>query len=203
MWHSSHRSLGKKQQRVRALSRRVWPFWGIVAGFVALTWGVLAWFSISEETKATASDNLPEIGLEAKDNFSYDLGQLEPGQTRFFTYATSSLERSRLLVQRDSKGVIRTAFASCRACYSHRHEHKLFRGRLICGKCGTAMRVGDQNENVMAGKGCVAVPVHFSIDNNKIAVGGQAILEGLRSLSDANNDTFRGETTRKNAGNRL
>lgn len=202
MWHSSHRSLGKKQQRVRALSRRVWPFWGIVAGFVALTWGALAWFSISEETKATASDNLPEIALEAKDNFSYDLGQLDLRQTRFFTYPTNSLERSRLLVQRDSKGVIRTAFASCRACYSHRHEHKLFRGRLICGKCGTAMRVGDQNENAM-GRGCVAVPVRSSIDNSKVTVHAQAIVEGLRSFSDANNDTFRGETTRKNTGNRL
>ena len=202
MWYSSHRSLGKKQQRIRALSRRVWPFWGMVAGCLVLAFGAIAWFSMAEETKATVSDNLPQIALEAKDDFSYDLGQLDLGQTRFFTYPTSSLERSRLLVQRDSKGAIRTAFASCRACYSHRHEHKLSRGSLICGKCGTAMRLGDQNERIMAGKGCVAVPVPFSIDNNKVTVLAPAIMEGLRSFSDANNDTVQGEATRKNAGNR-
>ena len=174
---------------MRTLSRRVWRLWGIIAGCLALAYGSVAWFSISEERKASASDNLPETVLQAKDDFSYDLGQLEPGQTRFFTYPTSSSERSRLLVQRDAKGVIRTAFASCKVCYSHRHEHKLSRGSLICGKCESAMRVGDQNERITAGKGCVAVPVPFSIEQGRVIVRRHAITDGLKIFTPPNNGT--------------
>jgi uncharacterized membrane protein len=167
----------------------LWRLWGIIAGSLALACGAVAWFGISDARKASASDNLPEIVLEAKDDFSYDLGQLEPGQTRFFTYPTSSSERSRLLVQRDSGGVIRTAFASCTACYSHRHEHRLSRGSLICGRCESAMRVGDQNEHITPNKGCVAVPVPFSIEQGKGMVRGYAITEGLKLFTTPNNGT--------------
>ncbi len=186
MWHSGHRSLGRKQRRVHALSRSVWRLWLILGGSLALATGAVAWFSISEEAKATASDNLPEIALQAKDDFGYDLAQLEPGQTRFFMYPNSS-EQSRLLVQRDAKGVIRAAFASCTACYSHRREHKLIRGSLICGRCGSAMRVGNQNEHITPDKSCVAVPVPFSIDQNRVIVREQAITDGLQIFTTANN----------------
>ena len=184
MWHSGHRSSSRKQRRVHALSRSVGRLWLILGGSLALASGALAWFSISEEAKATASDNLPEIGLQAKDDFSYDLAELEPSQTRFFTYPNSS-EQSRLLVQRDAKGVIRTAFASCTACYSHRREHKLIRGTLICGRCGSAMRIGNQNEHITPEKSCLAVPVPFSIEQSKVIVRSQAITDGLRIFTAA------------------
>lgn len=187
MWHSGNRSLGRKQQRVRALSRGVWRLWLILGASLALASGAVAWFSISEEAKATASDNLPEIALQAKDDFGYDLAQLEPAQTRFFTYQNSS-EQSRLLVQRDAKGVIRTAFASCTACYSNRREHKLIRGSLICGRCGSAMRIGNQDEHITPDKSCVAVPVPFSIEQNKVIVRRQAITDGLKIFAAANSD---------------
>lgn len=189
MWHSGHRSLGRKQQRVRALSHSVWRLWLILGSSIALASGGVIWFSISEETRATASDNLPEIALQAKDDFSYGLAKLEPSQTRFFTYPSSS-EQSRLLVQRDAKGVIRAAFASCTACYSHRREHKLIRGSLICGRCGSAMRIGNQNEHITPDKSCVAVPVPFSIEQNKVIVRSQAITDGLKIFAAANSDAL-------------
>ena len=127
---------------------------------------------------------MPEIVVEENNDFTYDLAQLKPGQTRFFTYPTSSSERSRLLVQRDADGVIRTAFASCTVCYSHRREHKLNQGRLICGRCQDPMRIGNQNERLTADKGCLAVPVPFSVENNKVRVQAKAIAEGFKGFAN-------------------
>ena len=191
MWYSGHRSLNGRHQRVRALSQSVRRLWLILAGLLALASGAIVWFSISEEKRATASDNLSEIALQEKDDFVYDLAQLAPEQTRFFTYPTASSERSRLLVQRDAKGVIRTAFASCTACYPRRREHKLFRGSLICGRCGSSMRVADQNERMTATKGCVAVPVPFSIEQSQVIVRRQAITDGLEIFKTTDSGSLR------------
>jgi len=172
---------------VRELSRKGWRVWGLIVGVLAAVWGAAAWVEISQEKKERASDNLPEIVLEAGQNFVYDLAQLRSGQTRFFTYPTSSSERSRLLVQRDADGAIRTAFASCIACYSHRREHKLSKGNLICWKCQSAMRIGDQNERLTPDKGCVGVPVTFSVVDNKVIVRHEAITEGIKAFANPTN----------------
>jgi uncharacterized membrane protein len=153
-------------------------------------WGTAAWVVISQERKERASDNLPDIVLQAGESFVFDLAQLQSGQTRFFTYPTGSVERSRLLIQRDSDGVIRTAFASCVACYSYRHEHKLNKGNLMCGKCQSAMRIGDQNERLRPEKGCVGVPVPFSVIDNKVIVRPEAITEGIKAFANPTNDTI-------------
>src|SRR5581483_10703792 len=105
MWRSRHQVLGRRRKRVEALTRQGWRVWALIAGFLLAVWGTAAWFVISQERKERASDNLPEIVLQAGENFVYDLAQLQPGQTRFFTYPAGPSERSRLLVQRDSDGV--------------------------------------------------------------------------------------------------
>jgi uncharacterized membrane protein len=148
-------------------------------------WGTAAGFAFWSLRKASASDNLPAIVLEAGEKFVYDLAHLQPGQTRFFTYPTSASERSRLLVQRDSDGVIRAAFASCTACYAFRAEHKLHQGQFMCGRCQHSMRLGDQNERLTPDKGCVAVPVPFSVEQNKVVVRSQAITDGTKAFTNA------------------
>ena len=185
MWRSRQPVLGRRRKRVEALARQGWRVWALIAGFLLAVWGTAAWFVISQERKERASDNLPEIVLQAGENFVYDLAQLQPGQTRFFTYPAGPSERSRLLVQRDSDGVIRTAFASCIACYSYRREHKLSKGNLICGKCQSGMRIGDQHERLTADKGCVGVPVPFSVENNKVVVRFDAIAAGLETFNSS------------------
>jgi uncharacterized membrane protein len=202
MWRSGRRPLGRRQQRVRELSRKGWRVWGLIVGVLAAVWGAAAWFAISQEKKERASDNLPEIVLEAGQNFVYDLAQLQSGQTRFFTYPTSSSERSRLLVQRDADGAIRTAFASCIACYSHRREHKLSKGNLICGKCQSAMRIGDQHERLTADKGCVGVPVTFSVVDNKVIVRPEAITEGIKAFANPTNGAVQGQGSPKGSESR-
>jgi Membrane iron-sulfur containing protein FtrD-like len=185
MWRSRHHVLGRRRKRVDALSRQSWRLWALIAGVLLAVWGTAAGFAFWTLRKASASDNLPAIVLQAGENFVYDLGHLQSGQTRFFTYPTSPSERSKLLVQRDSDGVIRTAFASCIACYAFRADHKLNRGEFMCGHCQHAMRLGDQNERLTPEKSCVAVPVPFSVENNKVVVRPDAIAAGLEIFSSS------------------
>jgi uncharacterized membrane protein len=189
MLRSEHRRLGRRQQRIQELSRKSWRVWAIVAGLLLAVWGGaggFAWWSIR---RASASDHLPAIALEANQDFVYDLSKLESGQSRFFTYPVSSSERARLLLNRDSEGTVRTAFATCTTCYSFRAQHYLKQGQFICGQCQNAMRIGDQKERMTQDKGCVAVPVPFSVENNKVMVRAQAIIEGTQALASAAKET--------------
>lgn len=148
--------------------------WGGAAGFV--------WWSVR---RASASDHLPAIDLQAGQDFVYDLSKIDPGQSRFFSYPVSSSERSKLLVNRDSDGIVRVVFATCTTCYSFRAQHHLKEGQFICGQCQTAMRIGDQKERVTPEKGCVAVPVPFSVETNKLTVRAEEITEGTKALAAA------------------
>ena len=184
MFRLTHPVLGRKARRIRALSQQGRRAWLILGGLLVVVWGCAAgivWWSVR---RASASDFLPAIELQAGQDFVYDLSKLDPGQSRFFTYPTKS-QRSKLLVNRDPDGVVRAAFASCTTCYSFRAQHHLKEGRFICGQGQTAMRIGDQKEGVTPEKGCVAVPVPFSVDHNKLTVRAQAIVEGTEALAVA------------------
>lgn len=183
IWHIRNRSLSRRERRVQALARKGWRFSRLVVASFLLFWVAVAWVLTSEERKMRASDNLPSIALESGSDFTYDLTKLDAGQTRFFTYPINSSERAKLLVNRDSAGVVRVAFASCTTCYASRGDHRLREGKLICGRCQDAMRMGDQNERITPDKGCVAVPVPFSAENNKVIVRAQAIMEGLKTFA--------------------
>ena len=89
MWRSRQQVSGRKHKRIEALTRQDWRVWGLLAGLLLAVWGTAAWFAIYQERKATASDHIPEIVLQAGENFLYDLARLEPGQTRFFTYQST------------------------------------------------------------------------------------------------------------------
>jgi hypothetical protein len=46
------------------------------------------------------------------------------------------------------------------------------------------MRIGDPNERMTRATGCVAVPVPFAIETNKIVVRAQAITDGAKAITD-------------------
>jgi uncharacterized membrane protein len=185
MWQPAGRSLTRKQRRLRVLSRRSWVAWALLAGLLFAIWGGASGFVWWTIRKASASDHLLAVDLQSKQDFRYDLRKLEPGQSRIFTYPISASERSRVLLNRDTDGVIRTAFASCTTCYSYRRQHYLKEGKFMCGQCQTAMRIGDQKERMTRDNGCVAVPVPFAVENNEVMVRAQAITEGAKALEEA------------------
>jgi hypothetical protein len=63
------------------------------------------------------------------------------------------------------------------------------------------MRLGDQNERLTADKGCVAVPVPFSVENNEVRVRARAITEGAKTLINSNNGTVQEDAASKNSRN--
>jgi hypothetical protein len=47
------------------------------------------------------------------------------------------------------------------------------------------MTIGGRNERMTPDKCCVAVPVPFSVESNRLIVRAQAIMEGAKALVDA------------------
>ena len=143
MWHSAHHLLGRKQRRLQALNRQSWGACGLLAGPLLAVCGGAAAVAYLSFRRLAASDHLPGIVLQANDDFGYDLVKTEPGQSPFFTYPVNSSERSRLLLNRDSAGVVRATFASSTTCYFFRRQHDLLSkgGELICGQWQDPMRI--------------------------------------------------------------
>lgn len=174
--------LGRRRSREPMRRREAIIVWGAILGMLALMWGGFAWFTISEMLRASASDNQSPTVLSKSMDIRYPLEQLRPRDTRLFTYPIGP-ESVRLLLQRDEEGVIRAAFMSCRACYSHRADHHLDKGQLICGRCRHSMRIGDPNEELTARKGCVAVPIRFAVAQGEVLVEAQQIERGFENFA--------------------
>ena len=136
------------------------------------------------------SDNKPDkvlrIDLASGHNFIYDLGRLASSEAVWFTYPVGP-ERIRFAVQRDSSGRIRTVVASCTTCYSFRDGHEFKKGELICARCKHVMRLGDQGEKLTPAKGCVAVPVPFSMNGRLLTVHAADMEERLQDLQPKTN----------------
>lgn len=160
--------------------------WMILAALVLGVWLPALSYMTWRSWRENRPDVLPRIDLNAGHNFIYDLTRLAPSQSVWFTYPLDS-ERIRLALQKDSSGSIRTVVASCTACYSFRKEHEFKEGQLMCGRCRHAMRLGDQNEKLIPAKGCVAVPVAFSVDKQLLTVQASDIEKRLRELESSKN----------------
>jgi uncharacterized membrane protein len=173
-----------KKQRIKTLTDQCSRVLGMIAVLAVVVCTGATLLVISNDRKATAADHLPEIAVQENSNLVYDASQLQPGQSRMFTYPVNSSGRVRLLVSRDSKGTTRVAFASCTACYRFRNQHYLREGKLICGQCEQTMRIGDPGEKLATGRSCVAVPVPFSIENKQVIVRAQSITEGTKAFAD-------------------
>lgn len=172
-----------KNAKSSKVARGVWIFVAVLLLAIWVpTFSYIGWRSWRENRP----DVIPRIDLSAGHGLIYDLAQVKIGDALWFTYPVGS-ERIGLALQKNSSGTIRVVFASCMACYPHRREHKFKGGQLICGRCRHAMRLGDQEEELTAAKGCVAVPVPFSADKRLLAVRASDIEERFRELQWNNN----------------
>ena len=173
------RSSSRKRHRQQVLARKARRVPIGIALVLALLSAATLWHVMSEVQNLTASDNLPAILVGDREDIHYDVAKLAPGQTRFFAYPS---DLPRLIVQKDAKGIVRVAFASCTQCYAYRGAHQLRGGELICARCQHAMRLGDPGEKMTRDKGCVAVPVPFSVEREKLLVKRQIVAEQAEAL---------------------
>lgn len=180
IWQSHNaRLLPRKKQRQQVIMRKALRVPIVLGAVLAIVSAATLWHVMSQIRDLTASDNLPAILLNDGQDIRYDVATLPPQQTRFFAYPGDSPQ---LMMQRDSKGTVRVAFATCTQCYSYRGKHQLRAGELICARCQHSMRLGDSGEQMTKDKGCVAVPVPFSIQEHQLLVKSQVITEGAAEL---------------------
>lgn len=161
-------------------AKGVWLF--VVLPLVVL-WLPIALYVGWESWRENRVDVLPQIDLKTGHDLIYDLANLK-APAIWVTYPNGS-ERVRLALQKDSTGIVRAVFASCRACYSYRKQHEFRNGQLTCGRCQHSMRFGDPNEKLTSAKGCVAVPVPFSTDGRLLTVRATDIEAHLPDLQAA------------------
>ena len=173
------RPSSRKRHRQQAVVRKARRVPIVIVVILTLLSAATLWHVMSDIRNLTASDNLPPILLGDREDIRYDVAKLAPGQTRFFAYPS---DLPRLIVQKDPKGIVRVAFASCTQCYAYRGAHQLRGGELICVRCQHAMRLGDQGEKMTRDKGCVAVPVPFSIEREKLLVRRHIVAEQADAL---------------------
>ena len=180
IWQSHNaRLLPRKKKRQQAIVRKALRVPIVLGAFLAVLSVATMWHVMSQIRGLTASDNLPAILLNDGQDIRFNLAKLPSQQTRFFAYPGDS---SRLMVQKDSKEIVRVAFATCTQCYSYRKNHQLRAGELICARCQHSMRLGDPGEQMTRDKGCVAVPVPFSIEQEQLLVKSQVIAQGAAEL---------------------
>lgn len=155
--------------------------WILLAAIVLGVWVPGLSYGIWRMWRDNKPDVMPRVDLEPGHNLVYELERLRPQQAVWFTYPTGS-ERIRFALQRDLKGTIRTVVASCMVCYAYRDHHEFKKGQLMCARCRHPMRLGDPNETLTSAKGCVAVPVPFSVHGQLLAVRTIDMEETLREL---------------------
>lgn len=168
-------------------SPTVWKgVWKLLAVLVLGVWLPALSYMVWRSDRDNRPDVLHRVDLDAGSDFVYEIKRLASNQTLWFTYPFGS-DRIRLVLQKDSFGTVRTVVASCTACYSFRHEHEFKKGQLICGKCRSAMRLGDPNEEMTPAKSCVAVPVPFSADKQWLTVRALDVEGRMRQLQTSLN----------------
>jgi uncharacterized membrane protein len=138
--------------------------WAMVG--LVLSLGVLAlWFSFAEE--------LGREELKAGTDLTLRLADLKPGKLFLFTYRLSPSTKTQLALQRGDDGVIRVAFAACRACW--RRDHYEWFGKVVCSRCGHAVSLPDPDKTADEKRGCSSVAVVYSIEGAQLVVRGQDI----------------------------
>lgn len=141
--------------------------WGMI-GFVALLAAFALWFSFAEE--------LGHNELKTGTDLTLPLGNLKPGKLFLFTYRLSPSATTQLAVQRGDDGVIRVAFAACRACWRFYHYERS--GKIVCSRCNNTISLPDPGKTSEEKRGCSSVAIAYSIEGGQLVVRAQEI-EGM------------------------
>jgi uncharacterized membrane protein len=138
--------------------------WGMI-GFVVLLASFALWFSFAEE--------LGHNELKAGTDLTLPLGDVKPGKLFLFTYRLSPSATTQLAVQRGDDGVIRVAFAACRACWRSYHYERS--GKIVCSRCNNTISFPDPGQTPEEERGCSSVAIAHSIEGGQLVVRAQEI----------------------------
>ncbi len=114
---------------------------------------------------------------DAAGRVTLEVGDLGPGEVRFYRFLNSGNQEVRFLVGRDRAGTVQVGFD---ASESHSRLGRGFRHEgdwLVDNKCDSAVRLDLVNEG---GGGCRPVPLPHRLEGGRLILAEDDVLRGWR-----------------------
>lgn len=117
------------------------------------------------------------VAPDAEGRVVLDVGDLAPGEVRFYRFLNYGNQEVRFLVGRDGEGELQVGFD---ASETHSKLGRGFRHEgdwLVDNKCDSAVRLETVNEG---GRGCRPVPLAHTVDGDRLLLTEADVLRGWR-----------------------
>jgi uncharacterized membrane protein len=121
--------------------------------------------------------DLERVGPDGDGLVRVDVGDLEPGEVRFYRFLNSGNQEVKFFVGRDPEGVIQTAFDANEICYKKKRGYKPQGEWVICQFCDKAFRLSEVNEGR---GGCAPVPLRHRLEGDQAVFTESDMLKGWR-----------------------
>lgn len=155
--------------------RRFRPFHALLlVGLVMLTVLVV---DAALRGDLTRGDRFQRVGPDDGGEVRLEVGDLGPGEVRFYRFLNYGNQEVRFFVGRDGDGTVHAAFDANELCFKQKRGYEHQDGWLVCRKCDKAFRLADVNAG---GGGCQPVPVEHRLEGDTVVLTEPAILRGWR-----------------------
>lgn len=152
--------------------RRFKPVYGVVI-VVAFIFLVAA----SDYYLEGSRSNYERVSPGTDGSVRIDIGQLKPGQVRFFRYLNRGNQEVKFFVGRDGRGTVQVAFDASEICFRQKRGFEHQGDWMVCRKCEKAFRLAEVNDG---GRGCEPVPLEHRIEGTQLVLQENDILKGWR-----------------------
>lgn len=105
------------------------------------------------------------------------IGDLKPGQIKFYHFLNSGNQEVRFFVGRDANEAIHVAFDANEVCYKLKRGYRPEGDWVVCNKCDKSFRLAEVNAG---GGGCKPVPVVHRVQGDQLILQEGDILSGWR-----------------------
>lgn len=117
------------------------------------------------------------IGPDRDGNVRIAVGDLEPGEVRFYRFLNTGNQEAKLFVGRDHEGEIHVAFDANEQCFKAKRGYTYKDGWLTCRKCEKSFKLSEVNDDL---GGCAPVAVRHVVEGDQLVIAENAVLEGWR-----------------------
>lgn len=125
-------------------------------------------------TAVTAMAAAPASGAQ---EVTYPASKFDNGKAHHFEYKTGDGVTVKYFIMKSSDGIIRAAFDACDVCWRERKGYVQKDDFMLCRNCGR--QFPSARINVVSG-GCNPAPLTRKIENGKVVINTEHILEGKR-----------------------
>jgi uncharacterized membrane protein len=106
-----------------------------------------------------------------------EVGGIEAGAARFFTFRAPSGKTADFFVYRESGGQAHAALDACRTCFRWKKGYRLEGGKMVCIYCGMRFGLDTLAEGIGS---CVPIALQTVRDGSRLVIPVGELEEGLR-----------------------